>query len=164
MLQRIQTIYLFLAFICTSALLLFPIFVISSNYQGVQSNVEFNAYGLNTPGTDEGQFPLYILFVVLAALIFLGILLFKNRKKQLMVVRVTLLLHILMALSFLLFALFGKDVLMDQLNQTGLEDIKVSFSYGIGYYLVFVSIPFLLLAIRGIRSDEKLVKSLDRIR
>jgi hypothetical protein len=164
MLQRIQTVYLLLAFACTSAIMFFPIFEVSSIYQGVESNVDFDVYGLNTPGSTEGYFPLYIGFVILALLTFLGILLYKNRKKQILVVRISLILHILTALSFLLFALFGKPVLIDKLSDTGVENIQVSFKYGIGYYLMFVAIPFLMLAIRGIRADEKLVKSLDRIR
>lgn len=164
MLQRIQTLYLLLAFVSTSAIMFFPIFVVSSNYQGIESDVVFDAYGLNTPGIDEGHFPLYIGFVLLALLTFLGVLLYKNRKKQILVVRISLILHLLTALSFLLFALFGKPVLMEKLSNTGFDDVEVSFKYGVGYYLMFVAIPLLILAVRGIRSDEKLVKSLDRIR
>lgn len=164
MLQRIQTVYLLIAFACTSAIMFFPIFVVSSSYQGVESDVVFDAYGLNTPGTNEGQFPLYIGFIILALLTFLGILLYKNRKKQILVVRISLILHILTAVSFLLFALFGKPVLLEELTNKGLEGLQVSFKYGVSYYLMFIAIPFLMLAIRGIRADEKLVKSLDRIR
>ncbi len=164
MLQRIQTVYLLLAFVCTSALIFFPIFIVSSTFNGVAANIIFDAYGMNTPETNEGHLPLYIGFIILALLNLLGVFLFKNRKKQILVVRVSLILHLLMALSFLLFALFGKSILMEKMIEMSNENVDISFKYGIGYYLMFVSIPLLLLAIRGIKADEQLVKSLDRIR
>lgn len=164
MLQRIQTVYLLLAFACTSALLFFPIFIIKSSYEGIETEIVFDAYGLNTSGSTEGQFPLYILFIILAVLTFFGVLLFKNRKKQLLIVRLSFIFHLLTALAFLLFALLGKQVLTHKIIEMGDKDINIDFSYGIGYYLLFISIPFLLLAIKGIKADEQLVKSLDRIR
>ncbi len=164
MLQRIQTVYLLLAFVCTTAIIFFPIFYVTTNYMSGTNEIVFDAYGLSIPGTDEGYLPLYVGFIILALLNFLGVLLFKSRKKQILVVRISLILHILVALSFLLFALFGKPILMENMTELVNENIDISFKYGVGYYLIFVSIPFLLLAIRGIRADEKLVKSLDRIR
>ncbi|MGV6862742.1 MAG: DUF4293 domain-containing protein [Putridiphycobacter sp.] len=164
MLQRIQTLYLFLAFGCAIALNFLPIFTVESNYLGITESANFDAYGLNVPGTSEGQFPFYIFFMVLALFTFAGILLYKNRKKQLLVVRFSLILHLLTALGFLLFALFGKSMIIEALAKEGLEDVTVNFKLGFAYYLVFMALPFLLLAIRGIRADEKLVKSLDRIR
>ena len=152
-----------LAFVCVSAIIFFPIINLDIIYKGITEHAVFDAYGFHVPGSEGGYLPAYIIFTVLALLNLLGILLYKNRKKQLLVVRISFLFHLIIAASFLLFALFGKSMLIDELKNKS-EGMEVSFSYGVGYYLMFISIPFILLAIRGIRADEKLVKSLDRIR
>tara|TARA_B100000886_G_scaffold335217_1_gene291949 strand:+ start:57 stop:218 length:162 start_codon:yes stop_codon:yes gene_type:complete len=52
-----------------------------------------------------------------------------------------------------------KLVLDDQENVEILNEV-----YHVGFYMLISSIPFLFLANRGIKKDEDLVKSLDRLR
>jgi len=162
MLQRVQTIYLVLAFTCVSLLLFFPIFSVTTTINEVISVSEFNAYGLQN-GQNETT-PFYILYIFMALFSLVGILLYKNRNKQIKVVRLGLIVHILVAIGFLAFSLFGKSTMLEKLTQEGIENLDIKFGHSLGYYLLFISIAFLLLAIRGIRADEKLVKSLDRLR
>lgn len=163
MLQRVQTIYLALAFTCIVLLMLFPIFVISI---GDEIYAEFTSYGFQLIDQTEGSTsqPYYILYIVMAMLSALGILLYKNRSKQILVVRIALIIHVLVAVAFLLFSIFGKSQLVNKISEAGIDPDTVHYGNGIGYFLLFASIPFLFLAIRGIRADDKLVKSLDRLR
>jgi len=163
MLQRVQTIYLALAFISIALLLIFPVFIVSI---GNDVYAEFNAYGfqlLEVEGTANNQ-PYYVLYIIMALFSAGGILLYKNRAKQILVVRIGLIIHVLVAVAFLLFSFLGKSKMIDKITDSGIDAEQVHYGNGIGYYLLFIAIPFLLLAIRGIRADDKLVKSLDRLR
>ena len=52
-----------------------------------------------------------------------------------------------------------------QIDKIRLHEMpEAHVSYGIGAYLPVVAIAFLLLAFRGIKKDEDLVKSIDRLR
>lgn len=164
MLQRVQTIYLALAFICIILLLNFPVFTITSTVNEVATVSEFNAYGFQSPSIESESTPFYLLYIFMAFFSLTGILLFKKRNKQLKVVRLGLIVHVLVAIGFLAFSLFGKATLLSKLSESGIDNMELKFGFSLGYYLLFISIAFLLLAVRGIRADEKLVKSLDRLR
>lgn len=164
MLQRIQTIYLVLAFICSLLLLFFPIFYIAViDAEGiVLAASDLGAYGIL--GDTVQTMPLYLLFVLTAMLSLIAIFLFKNRKKQLLFSRLNLVLQILVAITFLSVYFFGFDFIAKQYSELSHSNSNISITIGLGYYLLFLGIPFILLAIRGIRSDEALLKSLDRLR
>ena len=162
MIQRKQTIYLALAFICMTLLIFFPIFGITSQRYDEVIEGSFGAHGLHVTDGGSSEFPLYVIFIVLALLTAAGIMLYKNRKKQLMLCRVNLIFHILIAFAFLAFYYLGRTMVEDALTAKGLTD--VTFSVDVGFFLMIATIPFLILAIRGIKHDENLVQSLDRIR
>lgn len=158
MIQRIQTVYLFLAFVCVALQLFFPTFIIFREVGGeTKETMLFLSQGLFTK----------IIFVLLALFPVVGIMLYKNRGKQLMVTRLGLISYGLVAIAFILIAFLGKDYLIESSimeSETLVTEAVYKVGNGLGYYLMFVSVPFMLLAIRGIRADEKLVKSLDRLR
>ena len=158
MIQRIQTIYLFLAFVCILLQLFFPAFIIYKELAG--ETMETGVY------LSQGLFT-QIIFGLLAMFPVAGIMLYKNRGKQLMVTRLGLISYILVAIGFILIAFLGKDYLIETSiieGQTLIAEAVYKVGNGLSYYLMFISVPFMLLAIRGIRADEKLVKSLDRLR
>jgi ABC-type Mn2+/Zn2+ transport system permease subunit len=121
----------------------------------------FGAHGLQT-SEGSSSFPLYVIYIVMALLTAAGILLYKDRKKQLMLTRLNLIFHILIAFSFSVFYYLGKTMVEEELTAKGFD--KVAFSMEIGFFLLVATIPFLILAIRGIKHDENLLKSIDRIR
>lgn len=164
MLQRIQTIYLLLATICSVLMLFFPIFqIVVVDTTGNQSmSSSFGAYGVH--GDTTSAMPLYLIFVFSAMLSIIAIFLYKNRKKQLLICRLNLLFQIVVAISFLLVYFFGLNYISSTYTDLGYLTNNVRITIGLGYYLLFLGIPFLLLAIRGIRADEALLKSLDRLR
>jgi len=136
MLQRIQTIYLFIAVIASGILPFFlPLYTLDNGE--VVSLYDNIAY--------------VILFVFSATLSIIGIFTYKNRKKQFVLGRLNLVLNLI------LLGLF----VYKSLNLSG--DANVS-EKGIGMFLPIVSIVFISLANRAIRKDEDLVKSADRLR
>jgi cytochrome c biogenesis factor len=100
------------------------------------------------------HYPSLLLALVIIAIPLFSIFLFKDRKKQ---IRIS-------AIALVANAGFISMMLMrvNQYNQT--IPTPTQGSYGIGAILPFVAVILLGLAIGGIRKDEKLVKSLDRLR
>ncbi len=155
MLQRIQTIYLLIATISLALLLVLPIYSLNGVVGGEEIAVPFYLYG----------FPTNIAVVILTLLPIAALMMYKKRPKQLMLTRVAFVFTLLYVLTLISVTLFGKSFLLENLvDLYGSTIQETNLSYEFGYYLPFISLPFLLLAIRGIRADEKLVKSLDRIR
>jgi len=141
MIQRVQSIWLLLAAICA--------FV---SYKTVlYTGTLLNGSQLKFVLADHFLLVAYI--IGLGTLSFVAIFLFKNRKSQYRLTMTTLLLTI--GFLFLQYY-FIEDFKKDNVIQTG--------SYQIAALLPVVMVILLLMAARGIRKDEKLVKSLDRLR
>ena len=137
MIQRIQTIYLFLAFVVTGILLFFiPLWTMSDNkpYYFMQSQVYTILLGLST------------------TLSLVSIVYYKKRQNQFVIGRLNILLNLI------LLGLF----VYRSLNLSG-ETPAVS-EKGIGMFLPVVAIVLLVLANKAIKKDEDLVKSVDRLR
>jgi hypothetical protein len=167
MLQRIQTIYLLIAFLCTILLLVFPIFSIMITDIGTESSelimtAEFGAYGI-VGGTGQGEFPVYFVIIALSLLSGMGILLYKKRPRQLLICRLNLIIHFLFTASVYLFYYFGEDFVTEALPPQWSAS-ELSFGMETGFYLLIPPLALIWLAIRGIKRDENLVKSLDRLR
>lgn len=146
MIQRIQTIFLVLAAASGFGVLALPF---ASTDASVQSSQLFADQAFTT-GDNIG---LLVLFAVAAALAVADIFLFRNRELQLKVGRMALIANILgVVLAVVLFwqdlAGIGSNVVND----------------GLGVYLPMAFIVFAVLALRGIKKDEALVKSADRLR
>ena len=136
MIQRIQSIYLFIAALISGVLIFFV---------SLWSN--------------EAGEPVYVEDVILALAMFLGsavlslvtIFLFKNRKLQFVLGRVNILLNFFLLGVFVYWTL------------TVPGEMQIS-EKGIGMFIPVLSIVFLVLANKAIKKDEDLVKSVDRLR
>lgn len=138
MLQRIQSIYLFLVFVAMGILpFAFPLWK-----DGEGNSFYFMAVPFYT-----------ILFGLSTALSVITVLGYKNRQRQFVLNRLNIILN------FILIGLF----VYRSLNLSG-EVTEVISEKGIGMFLPIVSILFLVLANRAIKKDEDLVKSVDRLR
>jgi hypothetical protein len=104
-------------------------------------------YGGNIDFTGTTQIFILILTVICATVSLVNIFLFKNRKLQL---RLTLINALISVIIIFLYFTYTKEY-----TTGGLSLLSV---------LVFVVPIFLLLAARGIYKDEKLVKSVNRLR
>lgn len=136
MIQRIQTIWLLLAAAASFASLKL------SFYSGKKDSMQFEQLSGST-----GSFFLLVLSVAVALLSVVSIFLFKNRKLQM-----RLALAGFVAQLVVLFLSIQETAAFTEGNYT----LTSIFS--------FVIPVFLMLAVLGIRKDEKLIKSMDRLR
>lgn len=92
--------------------------------------------------------PLKFYLILSASTAFLTLLLFKNRKIQLMINRIHFIIHVALAV-FLIYGLFN--------------------TVDLNPFLVWLMVPFLslillILSSMSIRKDEDLIRSIDRLR
>jgi hypothetical protein len=182
MIQRIQTVYLALAGIAIILLLFMPFaeYTLTANEMEAEAVWTIGADGiaLATDGREVPQASAIIeklgkldqffmigksAIIALAFLAFIIIFLYKKRKMQM---RLAMLLIVSCVLAMALMVAggrVGEEILGDKVGQLGL-DASISFSPVVGYFLPAVALAFAFLAWRAIRRDEKLVKSVDRIR
>ena len=144
MIQRIQSIYLFIATLLSGGLIFIVNLWISE--QGTKFFVmdSFNTESLLLK-------VMTVLFFVSALLTFVAILKFKNRQLQFVLGRLAILTN---------FILLGIVVYFSQ-NLSG--EINVS-EKGIGLLIPILTIVFVVIANKAIKKDEELVKSVDRLR
>lgn len=167
MIQRIQSIYLVLAFICMALLLFFPIFSIEFSAAGTDTILEtayLNKDGVVTSNEIIANLPLSYFYIGLALLSAICILLYKKRKRQLLITRLNLIVHVLFVLAIYAVYYFGESFIVQEFNQRDYEDVEVIFSMQLGFFFLIPPIAFIYLAIRGIKRDENLINSLDRLR
>ena len=126
MIQRIQTVYLLLASV---------VFVVVAFFKAPSPLSVFNLDAIP-----------FLLGLATGIISFIAIFLFKNRKNQLLLVKV------LLALSMILLPV----LFVVQPAMVALSDLWTYFALA-GFILLF-------FAHAGILKDEKLIKSLDRLR
>ena len=135
MLQRVQTLYLFLSAICAGVL---PFWL-----------------PLWTP-TDElffakNEIVYLVLFMASAALSIITIFKFKSRQNQFVLCRLNIILNLIL-LGLFVYRLLSLPGALEHAEK------------GIGLFLPVISIVLLVLANKAIKKDEALVKSVDRLR
>ena len=135
MIQRSQTLWLLLAAVCTFLTFIFPFY--NLNAIVVTDSDEFTA---------KSKIVITIVTSILGALCLFLIFLYKNRKLQLRLSFFALLLNVVNIWLYF----FYKD-----------ESVSGVSLFSIFTFLIPI---FILMAIRGIYRDIKLIKSLDRIR
>lgn len=143
MIQRIQSVYLLLVAILSLGLTFFlSLWKEKSNEIFVFDLFSNNEMLLKV---------IPICFFIAGVLALISLFMFKNRKLQFVLNRLSILVNLIL-LGILLYYL---------LNVSG--EMKIS-EKGIGVYLPIVSIFLLVFANRRIQKDENLVKSVDRLR
>lgn len=139
MIQRIQTLWLFLAALVMVTLFYFPVYKLSA-MQEVTIGNNFLAIIL-------------VAFSILLSL--LTIFNFKKRKNQVSLCW----LNILVCIGLLAWLFYSIDK-----TRKLPQNINISGYYWIGAFIPLIAIILLFLAKAGIKKDEKLVKSVDRLR
>ena len=143
MLQRIQSLFLVLAVIVSAGLIfVFPLWLSGEVMVTAMDTIS---------STDLWIKPIGILFILSAIISFTAIFQYNNRKFQMTLVRLNILIN------FLLLGLIVYQV--QNLSGEALVSEK-----GIGSFLPILAIFLLVLANRFIKKDEDLVKSVDRLR
>lgn len=140
MIQRKQTLWLLLAAFSTFLTYLLP-FYSGDKYvrEHIQSGKDF---------VGDTTFAVFIFTSFTLVLLLVAIFLYKNRKTQFWVGAVALLFSVLTIIFYF-------------------KGIGIHFAKGhilLSSVFAFAVPPLIFLALRGIRKDEKLVKSLDKLR
>ena len=154
MIQRIQTIYLFISTLLIAGLFVTPIAELLSSNGEVYTLTPFSISSeFNTEnGNLIDTWPIAVLTAVIALGFFISIFLYKKRVLQARLCMFNIILLIGLALAIYFYSALGQSEL----------DAKISYS------IFNISIPItLILAFisnRRIRLDNALVKSYDRIR
>ncbi len=145
MIQRKQTLWLLLAALFSAGVFYFPL------YRGY-----INVNGTDTLAYLETGKKLFLVLmaVVMVALPLIAIAMFKNRKRQKSLTSVAMVATI----AFIAAAMMQVTPFIEETKGIAND------SYWIGMVLPFVSLVYLILAMMGIRKDEKLVRSTDRLR
>lgn len=155
MIQRLQSIWLLLASLALFALFIFPI--AHNVYIGaIPKTIKVTGIYEDMAGQmlrTTSFLALTVVTIIMGILPLIILVLYKNRKQQL-------------ALSYgLIFVMIGFSFWMSQTVQNYVESAKIRVEdFGIGALLTSISIVFMLLAIKGIKNDDKLIKSADRLR
>lgn len=161
MILRIQSLYLLLACVAMTLMLMFPVarFEQLNNepnlpHQTMEVSIA-GKYEITSQGKiQKDKYELQMIFVgiiILSTLI--SIFLFKNREVQIQVARLGLFFTII--LMVLIFINFSQEMRINDI---------VSKSYDLGAFLPSVTVIFAFLASRAIQKDEKLIQSAERIR
>jgi hypothetical protein len=158
MIQRRQTI--FLLGIIVLQIVLFFVTLLSANNASTHldltlyTNQYTNAAGNQTPVHDGFNIWMTSLNVIVIIFALVDIFLYRKRQLQLRVSRFTgLLIIVLIGTMF-----FAAEEAKKHLGA------DVNFSYQAGIFLPIISLILIILAGRGIISDERLVRSADRLR
>ena len=131
MIQRIQSIYLLVAAISMSLI-----------------SFKVSVYTLNeTLFMAQDDTKMFILTIIGAIFSLLGLFMFKNRKFQMKLIRLTVLIQMITGIR--IFMLINK--------------FEVVLNNSFLFLLVFTLIA-LIMAYRGVKKDDDLVRSVDRIR
>ncbi len=158
MIQRIQTLYLLLAFIAISLLFAFPL----AQFFAENGAYVFSITGLKNmvPGDPDAFppmifLPIIIVAVGIAILTLLAISQYKNRAFQIKLTNIGVLaaIALIMGIFFLYIPMIEKKI-----------NIVPDYRKAFGIYLPLVALVFMVMANRAIKRDDKLVRSSNRLR
>lgn len=191
MLQRPQTLYLILALVCITLMGAFNIatytpkdskgevgiaakltgldFFVDSDEEDVQKEVSALNEAMDKRMEENKLSMLFTAGVIGLALLLIYIVYmimkFKNLRLQLKMGRTLFLALLVLFVGLFFGADQGVDVLSEQLKSAyGSEPVEFQVNYSVGLFMPAAAAAFVWLANLGIKRDEKLLKSLDRLR
>lgn len=145
MLQRKQTLWLLMAALLNGGVLYFNL------YQGVIRSGDITQEKILRVGD---HYPTLLIALIMTVVPFITIFMFRNRKQQLR----------MCVSSIITIAAFISMMLSRVTALTkGTPPVTEGF-YNIGAVLPVLALIFIILAMVGIRRDQKLVSSMDRLR
>jgi len=142
MIQRIQTVYLFISALITAITIVLGLTILVSSW----------VYAKGTIIEKLSYIYPYLLFLILgvlsAVLAFITIFSFKNRQRQIKLCKIQILLNI------------GGCVVAAVMTRS----LLLAIFYGSVVVVSLINIVLVYLAFRSIKKDEALVKMMDRLR
>lgn len=159
MIQRIQTIFLFLVAVTMLLVTYFPIWtqVNADQSQAMTLTAWYLTHievGAEEPISLTNTFYIGILAIVAAFIALYSLSQFKNRTRQMFLNMINSLVMVV-NLGIIVYLTYSVNA---EFNPTA------SGAFVIGFYCIILAMVFNIVANRFIRKDEMLVKSVDRIR
>lgn len=146
MIQRIQSIFLFLTAVAGGLMFAVPI-------ASIETNAPESALFKDRVYELQDNPILMVMFGLVGLLALVSIFQFKNRSRQLTLNRILIILNLLgVALALFLFMQDSPNIPTDNISE------------GFGIFLPVLGFIFVFLANRFIKKDDNLVKSMDRLR
>lgn len=149
MIQRIQSVYLL------AVAILMGITSFSTLARLTADNV---AYSFNTCGIYANKLqaistlPLFIVSLIVTLIAAISIFLYKKRGNQIKITMLNSILILVFYITFFLFYFIAKG------------ELNTTLSINLPFTLPLIALVSNILALRSIRKDEALIKSLNRIR
>ena len=150
MIQRIQ--HLYFGFVIINLSILLSGLEIGT-YQAKELPHQFTIYGFFQGKEVVWGFPFYLVIIALVALLLFTISKFKKLSLQLKLIKFTFLFYLLFVVGITALFLFKL-----------MPNVPDSVSFGLGYYLLIIGLPFTYLGLRGIIRDKNLLDSYNRLR
>ncbi len=156
MIQRIQSVYLLLAAIAVALMTAFPIMSFYGDLHTFSvwlMKIENLVPDSDLPYTHMSTMPLSVFTGIVFLLSIFSILKYNNRKLQMKLIKVNVLLNIMLIIG--IFLVYPRMIT---------DAIAVTEEYKTAAFFPLVSLVLLILAFRGVKKDEELIKSADRLR
>ncbi len=154
MIQRIQSLYLLLASVAVGLVFFFPLAKLVVNEEFIFTFMYRGLYQVNADGVDlaVASMPLAALFTIILLINLITIFLYKKRGLQmrLCIINILLMLGSIGVVFYYISAAFS--------------EYEPVVSYGISFIMPLIAAILTYMAYRGVRKDELLVISMDRIR
>lgn len=147
MIQRIQTVFLFLSAVFAGVLFFVPI----ASFDLGNEIVNLSIFGA---GNSVKAMPLLILTILMLLIPFVTIFMFKKRELQLK----------LSSLNVFLNAVFCGLIFLFYDNSIQENLLVETITYAFGTYIPLINMVLSVLAMRWIKKDIELIKSIDRLR
>ena len=162
MIQRKQTVFLLLAAIISALLFFMPLVSFEAN----GSAMKFTIFGIQNPIetislSTTYTWPLVVLTVLMTLAPIVTMFLYKKRELQVRLCRLTMLVTIIFI--GLVFLYYESD-LQEVIAAVEGDQYQLDVAYFIGMVFPLVNLVLYILAIRGIKKDIELLKSVDRLR
>ncbi|MCC7502572.1 MAG: DUF4293 domain-containing protein [Flavobacteriales bacterium] len=158
MIQRKQTVFLALAALLAGLMFAFPLVsYLRMDHQAFVLRIWglFNADGSAVPDVAL-KLPIHVVTGILVALLLACIFLYGSRGRQLRFVRMTYLFALAVQVGALITHMSVRAYLA--------QGSSVEYTFGPSYFFPIGILVLSYLAERGIRKDEELIKSMDRLR
>ena len=162
MIQRRQTIFMFLSAIISALLFFMPL----ASFSDGTTVMKFTIFGIENPIetitlSKSYTWPLIVLTILMTVLPVYTALRYKKRELQVKLCHLDMLLNIVfIGLVFLYYEADIENIIVAVENDTYILDV----AYFIGMAIPLVNLVLEILAIRGIKKDIALLKSLDHLR
>lgn len=162
MIQRRQTIFMLLSAIISALLFFTPL----ASFDDGNSVMNFTIFGIENPAdmitlSQSYTWPLIVLAVLMTILPIYTLLRYKKRQHQVKMCHLDMLLNIVFV--GMVFLYYEAD-LLEVITAVEGDTYQLEVAYFIGMGIPLVNLILEILAIRGIKKDIELLKSIDRLR